>query len=251
MRVLVLGAGVIGSVYGAHLAAAGHSVSAIARGNRARELADDGFLIRDLVTEVELRATVTVVGDASGRPYDLVLIAVRADQLGSIAIVLGGLLGEPTLLFFGNNPGGRSALPSPLPGIARLGFPGVGGSLTSGWVSYVRIQAQPTALESGVDVVLDGVNDALRACGFKVRRVDDMDGWLLYHAVFVASIAAALLRFDTDPRALAGDRPMLSLMCRAVSEGFACFRRQGIGGVPRNLAILHRPALHYLSLIHI
>lgn len=248
MRVLVVGAGVIGSVYGAHLAAAGHSVSVIERGHRANELADNGFVIRDAIDGEELRAPIAVVSDASGVSYDLVFIAVRADQLASTATVLGGLLGEPTLLFFGNNPAGRPDLPSGLPGTTWLGFPGVGGSLTDGTVSYVRIPQQPTALQADANAVLDEIEGSLRVRGFKVQRVGDMDGWLLYHAMFVASIAAALFRFDTDPVALAADRPTLSLMCRAVSEGFGCLRRQRIEGLPRNLAVLHSPLLRPVAI---
>lgn len=67
-----------------------------------------------------------------------------------------------------------------------------------------------------------------------------MDGWLVSHAVFVSSVAAALYRCDTDPGRLARDRRTLSLMCRAVSEGFAILRRQGAGGAPGSLALLHR-----------
>jgi hypothetical protein len=46
--------------------------------------------------------------------------------------------------------------------------------------------------------VLDEVDAALRRQGFGVSRVTDMDGWLLYHSIFVASVAAALYRCGTD-----------------------------------------------------
>jgi ketopantoate reductase len=38
MRVLVVGAGVIGTVYGAHLSAAGHAISVLGRPSRACQL---------------------------------------------------------------------------------------------------------------------------------------------------------------------------------------------------------------------
>jgi hypothetical protein len=70
-----------------------------------------------------------------------------------------------------------------------------------------------------------------------------MDGWLAYHAAFVACVAAALYRCDTDPGRLAADRPALRLMCAAVTEAFAALRRMGVTGLPRNLAVLHNPLL--------
>lgn len=83
--------------------------------------------------------------------------------------------------------------------------------------------------------------------GFAVQRVADMDGWLAYHAAFVACIAAALYRCGTDPSRLAADRATLSLMCAAVTERFAALRRAGVCGLPRNLAILHAPLLRMVA----
>jgi len=39
-----------------------------------------------------------------------------------------------------------------------------------------------------------GMERTLRQPGFAVQRVTDMDGWLGYHAAFVACVAAALYR---------------------------------------------------------
>lgn len=79
--------------------------------------------------------------------------------------------------------------------------------------------------------------------GFAVQRVADMDGWLAYHAAFVACVAAALYRCDTDAARLPADRPTLTLMCAAVTEAFAALRRTGVTGLPRNLAVLHHPLM--------
>ncbi len=45
-----------------------------------------------------------------------------------------------------------------------------------------------------------------------------MDGWLAYHAAFVACITAALYRCGTDPARLAADRQTLTLMCQAIGS---------------------------------
>jgi nucleoside-diphosphate-sugar epimerase len=50
MRILVVGAGVIGSVYAARLLEAGHTVTVCARGRRLRELWDGGLILRDAET---------------------------------------------------------------------------------------------------------------------------------------------------------------------------------------------------------
>ena len=52
MRVLIIGAGVIGAVYGEHLGAAGHAVSVLAHGERTAAVSRDGLRARDVLTDV-------------------------------------------------------------------------------------------------------------------------------------------------------------------------------------------------------
>jgi ketopantoate reductase len=47
MKVLMVGAGVIGTVYGAHLAAAGHDVFVLSHGPRTAEVTAGGLSARD------------------------------------------------------------------------------------------------------------------------------------------------------------------------------------------------------------
>jgi ketopantoate reductase len=50
MRILVVGAGVIGSVYAGRLLEAGHSVTLCARGRRFNELHEGGLILEDAQT---------------------------------------------------------------------------------------------------------------------------------------------------------------------------------------------------------
>ena len=61
MRVLVIGAGVIGTVYGAQLAAAGHPVSVLRHGRRTDEVARLGLVARDVVDHTSQTAPVELV----------------------------------------------------------------------------------------------------------------------------------------------------------------------------------------------
>ncbi|MGD0687714.1 MAG: 2-dehydropantoate 2-reductase N-terminal domain-containing protein [Streptosporangiaceae bacterium] len=246
MRLLIVGAGVIGTVYGAHLAAAGNSISVLGHGGRTDEVAVRGLSARDVLSGELTSAETAVVPDASGE-YDLVLVAVRRDQLASACGSLAGLAGNPAIVFFGNNPAGRAAIPGDLPGDVFLGFPGVGGVMASGTADYVRIRQQPTALQRSADPRLAALDSDLSGRGFAVQRVADMDGWLAYHAAFVACVAAALYRCGTDPARLAADPATLTLMCRAITGAFTALRASGTTGLPRNLAALHSPLLRAVA----
>jgi 2-dehydropantoate 2-reductase len=242
LQVLIVGAGVIGTVYGAHVAAAGHQVSVLSHGPRTAQVAAGGMCARDVLQGERIDVETDVVPDAAG-DYDIVLVAVRRDQLASACARLTVLAGKPAVVFFGNNPAGRAAIPGDLPGHAYLGFPGVGGVMADGTAEYVRIRQQPTALPKSSDSRLAVLESALSTRRFAIQRVADMDGWLAYHAAFVACVAAALYRCGTDPVRLAADRPVLMLMCQAITGAFAGLRGQGTAGLPRNLAVLHNPLL--------
>jgi 2-dehydropantoate 2-reductase len=246
MKMLIVGAGVIGTVYGAHLAAAGNQVSVLSHGRRTDEVAAGGLCAHDVLGGGRVGAEAEVVPDADG-DYDGVLVAVRRDQLVSACAGLAVLAGKPAVVFFGNNPSGRAAIPGDVPGDVYLGFPGVGGVMAGGTADYVRIRQQPTAFPKASDSRLAVLEATLSGRGFGVQRVTDMDGWLAYHAAFVACVAAALYRCGTDPVRLAADRATLTLMCRAITGAFAGLRADGTAGLPRNLAVLHSPALRAVA----
>ena len=93
MKVLVVGAGVVGTVYGAHLAAAGNAVSVLRHGPRTDDVAAGGLRAREVTGGGLAEAGAAVVPDASGN-YDIVLVAVRRDQLASACAGLTGLAGS-------------------------------------------------------------------------------------------------------------------------------------------------------------
>ena len=80
MRILIFGAGVIGSLYGAMLAEAGYDVSVYARGCRLESLTRDGLLYK---RKGKIRkAPVNILSrlEVEDR-YDLVFLTVRENQL--------------------------------------------------------------------------------------------------------------------------------------------------------------------------
>lgn len=239
MNVLIVGAGVIGTVYGAQLGSAGHGISVLAHGDRTDAIAARGLHARDVTSSVETHAPARVVRSAGERHVDVVLVALRRDHLQSAAGALAEVTPDALVLFLGNNPAGRSGLPSGSGARVALGFPGVGGTISAGVATYYKIAQQPTAIEATDEPRLAVLADDLTARGLPVQRVVDMDGWLAYHAVLVAAICAALYRCGTDAKRLAHDRATLKLMCLAITQGFQELRVDRIEGCPRNLAVLH------------
>jgi 2-dehydropantoate 2-reductase len=243
MNILMIGVGVIGTVYGAHLGDAGHRISVLAHGERAEAIAARGLHARDVTSGIETQAPATLVTFAGQGDIDVVLVALRRDHLHAATAALAQVAPDALVLFMGNNPAGRSGLPIRSGAPVALAFPGVGGTMSDDVAAYYKIAQQPTAIQASDEPRLAAIADALVVHGLPIQHVADMDGWLLYHAVFVAAVSAALYRCATDPKRLADDRATLKLMCAAITQGFGALHADHVQGRPRNLAVLHNPWL--------
>jgi 2-dehydropantoate 2-reductase len=244
MRVLFLGAGVIGSLYAARLRASGHEVVILARGSRLAAIRRDGLLLEDAGTHRQTSLKVPVISHlADDDPYDLVVVPVRFDQLASALDVLAKSSRTPNVLFFGNNPLGADRLIAAL-GRTRvlLGFPGAGGQHEGELIRYLVIRQQRTTLGE-----LDGsrtprireIAVAFRTAGFPIAFSPDMRSWLKTHAAFVSLVSAAIYASQGDSAKLAASPRLLHLMVRAVRESFQALATQGIRDAPFNLRLLH------------
>jgi 2-dehydropantoate 2-reductase len=99
MRICIVGAGAIGGIVGAWLVRAGNDVTFIARGETLARLRSEGLRLVSPDGREEriagVRATEAWVAD---RPYDAVLLAVKAHQLREVAERLPPLIGPDTLV---------------------------------------------------------------------------------------------------------------------------------------------------------
>ena len=101
-RVTIVGMGAIGGWIGAHLASHGCTLSAVARGDSLRALQRDGLRLRSGETEVSVPVNASNDAAALG-VQDLVVIAVKAPSLASVAKQIAPLLGPDTVVLTAMN----------------------------------------------------------------------------------------------------------------------------------------------------
>jgi 2-dehydropantoate 2-reductase len=245
MRILVMGAGVIGSVYAGHLLQDGHDVELLARGQRLADLTERGLVLEDMSRRRSSAVDVPVVtpGTAQERPsYSLVIVPVRRDQFHSTLDVVAALPGHPHILFFGNTAGVQAEIVDALGEQALFGFPAVGGVLDGPVVRYLRIRQQRTMLaepDGRVTMRVMSLRTTLRHAGFRTSIAADFEAWLLGHTAFIVPIAYALYRCGTDAGNLAADPPTLRIMVQATHQGFGALRGAGKAQIPLNLRLLY------------
>jgi 2-dehydropantoate 2-reductase len=95
MRIAIVGAGAIGGWLGARLALSGHTVSVFARGKTLDAIREDGLQLT--IAGETKAAKVAVAGNpAELGPQDLVIVAVKAPALASVAPAIAQMLGPYT-----------------------------------------------------------------------------------------------------------------------------------------------------------
>jgi len=254
MRILVLGAGVIGSVYAGKLLQAGHDVVLLARGMRLTDLRTGGLVLENSESGQRFESPIPVVETPEAdQRYDLVLVAVRAEQLAATLPVLMGMNDGSDVLFLGNVAGHGPALIEALGPRAVFGFPAVGGIQDGAVIRYVLIGPQKTTLGEPSGARSSRVRRLLTmfsGAGFPTTITANIDAWLLGHAAFIVPMAFALYEVDTDAGRLAQDTAALRLMVRATRQALRALRAVGTGEIPTNLTILYlrmpeRFAVHY------
>ncbi len=242
MRILVLGAGVIGSVYAGKLLQAGHEVVLLARGPRLVDLQTHGLILEDAQSGDRSVLPAPSVSEAAGGRFDLVLVPVRAEQFVSTLPVLREMTDGSDVLFFGNTVGRQAELTAALGDRTVFGFPAAGGSLAGPVVRYVRISQQKTMLgepDGRTSPRVRLLRSVLLDAGFPTLISAHIEDWLMAHAAFVVPIAFALYRVGVDPARLAADPVSMRLMVLATRQAFTALRASGNDEIPTNLRILY------------
>lgn len=228
MKVLVIGAGVLGSLVACRFQEIGHQVTVFARGERFKQIEFNGLDLMDADTGIRSVIRVDVTDQIDEDVFfDLAIVLVRKNQLKDLLPLLAVNKKIPTFLFMLNNAVGPEDL---IRWFGRervlLGFPGAGGKRTlNGQVTYhivsTRIQStQLGELDGAFSPRLNKIAEIFRNAGFSIQIQKNMDAWLKTHVALVSPVANAIYLAGGDSCRLADTQDGLIMMVRAIREGF-------------------------------
>jgi ketopantoate reductase len=230
LRIVILGAGVQGTVFAVQLTRAGHQVTLISRPERALELRQEGATIQNLAT-MEICTKVLPVLESLPPTLvaDICLVTVCRQHIDTVLSDLVRATAIPRVVFLVNHANGSADLMKALgPSRTVLAFPGIAGDRQGSIIRYLDVPQQHTVVEEKArDVV-----SLFRNAGFPVDVVRDMDAWLQRHAVFITAIVGALYHNDCDSLRLAQDSKMVRRFIVAVREGWTAQDRKRVGPPP-------------------
>jgi 2-dehydropantoate 2-reductase len=237
MKVLVIGAGVIGSFNAAQLKKGGVDVTLLARGRRLAQLREHGVVLEGAFSG---RRSVTLVplvdrldpDDA----YDLAIVVLRRNQIPSVLPMLVQNRKIPTVLFLGNNTAGQEDIIAAL-GRERLliGVVNAGGERNGYVVRFIHSRRTPVMLSE-----LDGrpspraeaIVHMFKQAGLDARLHKNVDAFLKTHAAGLPGLAGALYMCGGDVRRLARTPAALRLWVRSYREALRALRAIGVPIVP-------------------
>lgn len=243
MKILVYGAGVIGSFNAARLKDAGHDVALLARGQRLAELREHGVVLEDARTGRRTATQVPLVERLEpDDAYDLVLVAMGCHQVRAILPALAANRQTPSVLFLGNNAAGPDAIVEALgPERVLIGQANVGGERRGHVIRYLWAHWLPlefNELHEGRTARTDAIVAAFGRAGIGARLTPDLDASLKTHAASLVPIAGALYLAGGDVRRLARSRRALRLWVRSTREGLRALRAVGILVTPSVLNVI-------------
>lgn len=234
MKLLVYGAGVLGSLFSARLHEAGHDVSLLARGERLASLRRHGVQLAEAGSPDVRRVSVPVVEHPAGG-YDLTAVFVRTHQVDAVLESLAGLEGD--VLFLLNWAAGAEPLGAVI-GHERvlLGFGTAGGTMEGDVVRYrapsfiTRRVATPIGEPDGRTTPrLERIVREFRAAGINAKAEPKMDAWLKTHAAFEVPLGQAV-HAAGGPVALADDPDAVRGMLRLMRQNLAAMPTPPVPG---------------------
>ena len=181
MRILIIGAGAIGTLMGAFLARSGQQVSLIGRSPFLEAVAQNGLRVENDTAKWQVRPAAvfpSVAAALTAGPYDIAMLSVKSYDTASVLEEMQATgVALPPLLSWQNGVGNEEMLAAAL-GPEKV----LAGILTTPVISlapgHIKV-SRPSfhcgvaALHPATSPLLDKVVMALLLAGFTVQQIDD------------------------------------------------------------------------------
>lgn len=242
MRVLVMGAGVLGSYLAHVLVRGGNDVTVLARTKRAAQLQQDGLVIRHYFQRKTTVDQVKVISELRTEDvYDLIFVVMKYNDFPAVLPLLADNQSS-NIVLVGNNgdTGGMQQFfqeNSSTPKNIVFGF-----QLSAG---IREEQGRVISIRAGVQMVLGSLEgevpfkplleQAFRQTKYKLDYQKDINAWLLSHIVPIVAINSVSYLHNGDLAKASRDKARWKQAVEVMDEGFAVLEKLGYPVNPASL----------------
>lgn len=237
-KVLVIGAGVIGSFLIHKLCAAGNNVTVLARGKTLEKLCREGLITEDYFTRRVYRDRPRITDRITDEYYDIVFAVMQYTQMPDVLNSLAAV-NAPAVVLVGNNLSAhdmkrqiteRAAIEGSRCKHVLFGFQPTAGRRTKDLTVTV-------AFGKG-SMVFGGLGEKIpakltrfmfflfRGTGYTLTQVGDMDAFLKHHMDIILPVTYLCYRYDCDLRKVSAQD--ISDCLDAAAELYDTFEKMGI-----------------------
>ncbi len=237
MRVLIYGAGVIGSLYAVLLAEAGIETAVYARGKRLESLQKYGLQYKKGNRIRTVRVPILAELKPSDR-YDYILLAVREHQLLTALDELRENI-SPTIVTMANSLDSYDDWER-ICGKGRIlpAFPGAGGGFDG---EVLDAALTPRIIQPTTIGRTDGrerkLSALFRKAGIPCQIVEDMHAWQICHLAMVVPIADAYYA-SADPENAGRDRKLMRKTAVQIRRNMKYISSNGMRLSPAKMNLL-------------
>ena len=231
MRILVYGAGVIGSIYAVLMSEVGYGVTVLARGKRLTDLSNNGLRYYKK-GKVEI-ANITVIDRLEDSDkYDYIFLPVRTEQLKQALCELKSNK-SPNIVTMVNTLEKYEELEK-ICGVNRLipAFPGAGGSIDNGILNAALTPKiiQPTTFgeisKRKTDRIAE-LAEIFRKSHIPYQIVSDMHNWQISHLGMVVPIADAYY-MSSSPETVYENKAIMKKTAKQMKDNFKILAKHKI-----------------------
>ncbi len=252
MRILIIGAGVTGSLFTSLLVAAKDKIekktkekfeiNLLARGKTYKQIEENGLKINHYLQKIITIDKISVIKELeSNDKYDYVLIFLRKTQIMSILPILSGNKSR-FFVFLGNNALGFDEYKKFI-NIRKiiLGFPGSGGKKEDDIIHSIHKDkpeiTMGTAMGKSNKPILK-LKKVLKHASVSVKINKNIDSWLKYHIAIISPIANAICYDGGDNYSLSKNNNALSITVKAIREGVLALKSLQYPVEPQKLKVM-------------
>ncbi|MDU4695907.1 MAG: 2-dehydropantoate 2-reductase N-terminal domain-containing protein [Paenibacillus sp.] len=238
MKILVYGAGVLGSYLAHALIRGGNEVSVLARGARADELERDGIVLRHYFQRKTTVDSVRVIRTLEKEDvYDLIFVVMKYTDFRAVLPILAS---NPSrnLVLIGNNAEAREMQAellesSEMEKRIAFGFQLSGGRREPGRTLIIRSRGEMVlgGLDGPISFQAE-LEQAFAQIKYKLTYLDNMEAWLKNHLVPIVMLNSLSQIHNGQMKQVARDGKLIRDAVIAMGEGFHVLETLGVPLIP-------------------